>query len=34
MEDNFILYIYESWGEEEAEMIMEAFRKVDAAFAK
>ena len=34
MEENFILFIYESWGEEEADMIMDAFRKVDAVFAK
>ena len=30
----FNLYIYESWGEKEAELLSEAFRKVDAAFAK
>jgi len=30
----FNLTIYESWGEKEAELLSEAFRKVDAAFAK
>ena len=34
MEDNFILFIHESWGEEEAESLMKMFRKLDAAFAK
>ena len=33
MEDNFIFFIKESWDMEEAEMIMNAFRKLDAAFA-
>ena len=33
MEENFNLIVYESWGEEEAEMIVDAFRKLDAAFA-
>lgn len=34
MEDNFLFYIFESWDEEEADMLMTGFRKVDAAFAK
>ena len=34
MERNFILFSHENWDEEEAEMLMKAFRKVDAAFAK
>lgn len=34
MEKNFLLFIMESWEEEEADMLMEAFRKLDAAFAK
>ena len=34
VEENFNLIVYESWGEEEAEMIMDAFRKLDAALAK
>ena len=33
MEDNFLFFIKESWDVEEAEMVMNAFRKVDAAFA-
>lgn len=33
MEDNFILFIHESWGEEEADSLMQMFRKLDAAFA-
>ena len=32
MDDYFILFIYESWGEEEAEQLLTAFRKLDAAF--
>lgn len=32
--EHFILFTYESWGEEEAAMVVEAFRKVDAAYAK
>ena len=32
--ENFICYIMENWDEAEAAMIMEAFRKLDAAFAK
>ncbi len=34
VEENFNLIVYESWGEEEAEMIMDAFRKLDAALTK
>jgi dTDP-4-amino-4,6-dideoxygalactose transaminase len=34
MEDNFLVYILESWEEEEADMLMNAWRKLDAAFAK
>ena len=34
MEENFLLFIKESWDVEEAEMLMKAFRKLDAAFAK
>ena len=34
MEENFLFFILESWEEEEADMVMDAFRKVDAAFAK
>ena len=34
IDENFNLVVYESWGDEEAEMIMDAFRKLDAAFAK
>lgn len=34
MIEHFILPIYESWGEVEAEAIMQAFHKVEAALAK
>ena len=34
MEENFLFFILESWEEEEADMVIEAFRKLDAAFAK
>ncbi len=34
MKENFILFINESWGEEEAELIMKAFKKVDAELTK
>ena len=33
MEENFLLFIRENWDVEEAEMLMNAFRKLDAAFA-
>lgn len=33
IEEHFICLVMENWGEEEASMIMEAFRKLDAAFA-
>ncbi len=32
--DHFNLFIYESWGKAEAEMIMNAFRKVETAYMK
>jgi hypothetical protein len=34
MIEHFILPIYESWGEVEAEAIMQAFHKVEASLAK
>ncbi|OQA88834.1 MAG: dTDP-3-amino-3,6-dideoxy-alpha-D-galactopyranose transaminase [Lentisphaerae bacterium ADurb.Bin242] len=33
MDTHFILFILESWGGKEADAIMEAFRKVDSAYA-
>ena len=33
LDENFICFIHESWGEEEAAMLLHAFRKLDAAFA-
>ena len=34
MEETFLFFILESWDEEEIDMLVKAFRKVDAAFAK
>ena len=34
MEDNFNFTIYENWGSDEADMIIEAFRKLDAAYTR
>jgi len=34
VEEHFILPIYESWGEAEADAILKAFRKVEAVLAK
>jgi perosamine synthetase len=34
MEDNFILFLYETWGEAEAEATLSAIRKVEAVLAK